>query len=303
MNAMEFSGVFIHLECPDSGGSGGGGDGLRDDNSNRGRRGSAVSIASIASISSNGQSGRRGSTGSIASIASIASIGYGDIRRTGSADSSISSISSVSSISVLSGVSDFSDTESIRRTYSNTSVASNATNCNTIPKYMIFIKFGDDMIFVDITNVGSIIMPFEALMKNKYLQKYYRVSLMSIAEKDLIIEKSYYYEMYNANDIMDIGREWFIDAMYIIEDERTGECEAKNGEYYISCNPYNLKDMYVATDKEIAGFNKLYDDIYGYEKTGFEERLISYATLLLNHTSHLMKLKINYMYPIKEHEH
>ena len=281
---MEFSGIFLHLECIDNSLIG----------TDKGRRGSAASIASITSatssisITSNGQSGRRGSTGSITNDFRRTWSADSDIRRTGSADS------------VLSGISDFSDdSSSIRRTCSN---ASNATNCNTIPKYLLFIKFGDDMVFVDITGVGRIIMPYEELMKNKYLQKYYRVSLMSIAEKNLIIEKSYYHEKYGANDITDIGREWFIDAMYIIEDERTGECEAKNGEHYISCNPYNLKNMYVASVKEIAEFNKIYDDIYGYEKAGFEERIVSYATLLLNYTSHLMKLKLNYMYSIKEHE-
>jgi hypothetical protein len=281
MDKMEFSGVFIHLECP-SGylecpeGS------IASD---KGRRGSTVSNSSIASNSS----GRRRSTRDIGSTYSADSTGT--IRRTNSTHSNASFCSFGSS-----------DTDGTYGTIKRTGSAdSSATNCNTIHKYMIFIKFGDDMIFVDITNVGSIIMPFYKFMKNAYLQKYYRVSLMTIAEKNLVIEKSYYYEKYNA-DIMDIGREWFIDALYIIEDERTGECEAKNGEHYLNCNPYNLNNMYVETDKEIAEFNKLYDDIYGYEKTEFEEKLISYATQLMNHTRHLMKLKLNYIYSIKEHE-
>ena len=72
----------------------------------------------------------------------------------------------------------------------------NKRNSIVYNKYFLFIKYGD-LIYIEIKNVGDIIMPFEELMKNKFLKIYYELSILLIENKHKIIEKSGYDGPYN----------------------------------------------------------------------------------------------------------
>jgi len=173
----------------------------------------------------------------------------------------------------------------------------------TNTKYILFIKFEHNKetnVYIDISNVGNIVVPFHVLMKNRYFSKYYNISLMFIEEKNLVIERSYYNEKYNAEDILDIGIEWFIDPIYIVKDEETKIIEAKKGDNYHRCNinPYSLRNLKIATDVEIAKFCEVYDNKYGYEEAYFEEKIINYINIMINQTICLMKKDIRTLYSI-----
>jgi hypothetical protein len=98
--------------------------------------------------------------------------------------------------------------------------------------------------YIDIENIGSIIMPYDQFINNEYLKKYYELSLLLMKNKNLIIEKNDYTRVID----------WFIDCAYILNKQ------VEKGTYYCYCNinPYNLKKMNVSTDDDIEIFiNKL----------------------------------------------
>ena len=53
-------------------------------------------------------------------------------------------------------------------------------------KYFLFIKYEikyQKYIYIDVKNVGSIVMPYEELMKNKLLKMYYELYLLFVRKK------------------------------------------------------------------------------------------------------------------------
>ena len=55
-------------------------------------------------------------------------------------------------------------------------------------KYFLFIKY-DNKIYIEVKNVGDIIMPFKELLKNKLLKMYYDLSLLLVKDKNRFVEK------------------------------------------------------------------------------------------------------------------
>jgi hypothetical protein len=122
-----------------------------------------------------------------------------------------------------------------------------------IDKYFVFIKFSNKM-YIHIKSIGSIIMPYEQIINNEYLKKYYELSLLLMKNKNCIIEKTS-----RTGDI-----DWFLDCAYILNDDdfETNIKRVEKGTYYCysNINPYDLKEMDVSTDEYIEIFlNKLLD--------------------------------------------
>ena len=59
---------------------------------------------------------------------------------------------------------------------------------NIYLKYFLFIKY-DNKIYIEVKNVGDIIMPFKELLKNKLLKMYYDLSLLLVKDKNRFVEK------------------------------------------------------------------------------------------------------------------
>jgi hypothetical protein len=119
-------------------------------------------------------------------------------------------------------------------------------------KDFIFIKF-DNKMYIDITNIGSIIMSYDQFIDNEYLKKIYELSLILMKNKNCIIEKN--------------NMDWFLDCAYILNDNDLGTNikRIEKGTYYCYCNinPYDLKHMDVSADNDIEIFiNKLLDTNY-----------------------------------------
>jgi hypothetical protein len=164
-------------------------------------------------------------------------------------------------------------------------------------KYFLFIKYGD-LIYIDIKNVGSIIIPFNELMKHKYLKMYYELSIMLIDNKHQIIEKiskDYYYKGQYNNKIYNEERDWFIDSAYFIEDFTTKIKKVETGKYYHFCdiNPHDLRIMDVSNTKDIKTFYNVLYIRYGYEHGIILKDLIeNYTNLLLEYNIKLIEGKI-----------
>jgi hypothetical protein len=146
-------------------------------------------------------------------------------------------------------------------------------------KEMIFVKF-DNKVYIMITSVGDVIMPFEELVKNKYLKTYYELSLTAIGKPN--IDKDYY-GTENPDYIpkkYQICHYMYVDVIYIVKNTLTCIREAKKGNSYQLFNLKKLNNMNVSSAEKIADFNRNYATKYGFEEETFEDRITTFNTLV-----------------------
>lgn len=158
-------------------------------------------------------------------------------------------------------------------------------------KYFLFIKFSN-RIYIDIKGVGSVIMPFEDLVKNKLLKMYYEISLMLIENKNMAIERldnrRYYYDF-----VYTEKRVWFIDCAYFIEDFAAKTKNIENDHYccYYNINPYDLPNMPVSSRTLIDKFNLTF---LGYERLCyFQSKISNYTNLFVDYHAALIEKELD----------
>jgi hypothetical protein len=151
---------------------------------------------------------------------------------------------------------------------------------------IIFVKLGKKVyIEIEITDNDSltsedrmmdILMPFDELMKNKYLKKYYELSLMAIGKPN--IDPKYTDPEYYKND--DHQKYYhIIYTIFIVEnDDKT--MVAKKGNSYRHFNLDKLRKKRVADAVSIAEFNTNYYDRFGIDDTTFANVLANYTALV-----------------------
>jgi len=146
---------------------------------------------------------------------------------------------------------------------------------------MIFVKLGNK-VYIEISEgdeqnapvneMLDILMPFDELMKNKYLKKYYELSRMAIGKQN--IDTNYYRENVN------IKRNYhLIDTLYIVEDPLTKIKFAKKGNSYRHFNLAKLKKITVADAYSIEEFNNEYNIRYGVDDKTLDEVVANYTAL------------------------
>ena len=157
-------------------------------------------------------------------------------------------------------------------------------------KYFLFIKFRD-LIYIDIKNVGDIIITFTELMKHPYLRMYYELSLLLIDNKHKVIESKSMESCY----IYPKDSNWFIDGVQYVEDFTTKVKKIEIGKYcyYFNINPNDLKNMKVSNDTDIAGFNEVLYIRYGYEHgIIYKELFVDYTNLMIEYNIKLIEQDI-----------
>ena len=158
-------------------------------------------------------------------------------------------------------------------------------------KYFLFIKFRD-LIYIDIKNVGDIIITFTELMKHPYLRMYYELSLLLIDNKHKVIESKSMESCY----IYPKDSNWFIDGVQYVEDFTTKVKKIEIGKYcyYFNINPNDLINMKVSNDTDIAGFNEVLYICYGYEEHGiiYKELFVDYTNLMIEYNIKLIEQDI-----------
>jgi hypothetical protein len=121
----------------------------------------------------------------------------------------------------------------------------------------IFITFENKICIQDSKSAhDAILMPFDELVKNKYVKKCYELSRVAIGKPN---EDPDYYESddddYVPNPNNPIGYKYqYIDTLYIIEDVRTNVKVAKKGNTYQTITIEMLENMNVSTEYEIERF-------------------------------------------------
>ena len=148
---------------------------------------------------------------------------------------------------------------------------------------MIFVNLGNNKVYIEIiegdeqdapvNEMLDIIMPFDELMKNKYLKKYYELSLMAIGKPN--IDTNYY-----ITDVGKLNKNYhLIDTLYIVEDPLTKIKIAKKGNRVRHFNLAMLKKMTVADSYSIEEFNYEYNTRFGVDDKTFEDVVENYTAL------------------------
>ena len=146
----------------------------------------------------------------------------------------------------------------------------NVTNCLDRTKqtyfsdYHLFIKYGDK-VYIDVFNVGDIVISYDELQKNKYFKHYYDLSLLIADNKNTIIKKTKYKN--NEPFLYNEDRFWGIDCAFLDGTYKNDETLdivykiANNQElYYYKINPYDLENMEYSLQEKILSFHSKYMD-------------------------------------------
>jgi hypothetical protein len=146
----------------------------------------------------------------------------------------------------------------------------NVTNCLDRTKqtyfsdYHLFIKYGDK-VYIDVFNVGDIVISYDELQKNKYFKHYYDLSLLIADNKNTIIKKTKYKN--NEPFLYNEDRFWGIDCAFLdgtYKNDKTLDIVykiANNQElYYYKINPYDLENMEYSSQEKMSSFHSKYMD-------------------------------------------
>lgn len=171
-------------------------------------------------------------------------------------------------------------------------------------KYLLFIKY-KDKIYIDVKNVGYIIMPFEELLKNTLLKMYYDLSLLLVKDKNRFVEKvsNKGERIWDAEitGIYNGKRNCFVDCAYFLNNE----VKTDKHYCYYEINPcelmwMNRNNRFVSTVSEIEWFNHNFQVRLGYEVISFDKRRINYTNLAIAYNVLLMEKELDEISAIEE---
>jgi hypothetical protein len=157
-------------------------------------------------------------------------------------------------------------------------------------KYFLFIKFRE-LVYIDVKGIGAIIIPFERLLKQKYLKMYYELSTHLIKNTHQIIEEKrggFYSKEIN----------WFIDTAYFVKrDTRMMTIEYGKYSCYYNINPNDLRDASVSCDEDIATFFRKLKKRNRYEQS---RHFVDYTNLMLEYNIGLIEREVDELIPSQE---
>ena len=169
------------------------------------------------------------------------------------------------------------------------------TECvSSMYDYHIFIKYGDK-IYMDVKNVGEIVITFAELRKNKYWNHYYDLSLMLSNDKHFVVQDLQYNSNYYDSYIYEGKRYWSCNTAYI-----EGECDTKTkkiveNQYncYYRISPYDLEKMNYSSQKDLIIFKNRYNQRYEVRTKLFEKRSIYYNNIAIDYCTSLMEKELD----------
>ena len=168
-------------------------------------------------------------------------------------------------------------------------------------KYFLFIKYKNN-IYIDVKNVGSIVMPFQEMLKNQKLKMYYDLSLLFVKDKNRFVEKL----SEDGSQIWDAEitciykgrRNCYVDCAYILNDE----VKTDKQYCYYEMNPFELSDRkHVHTASEIEFFNYTFQTTTGHVLAGiYKKRVINYTNLAIAYNASWMEKELDEISAIEE---
>ena len=156
-------------------------------------------------------------------------------------------------------------------------------------KYLLFIKFRE-LVYIDVKGIGAIIIPFERLLKHKYLKMYYELSTHLIKNTHQIIEEKrggYYSKEIN----------WFIDTAYFVKHDMKRTIESGKYSCYYNINPNDLRDACVSCDEDVVTFFSKLKKRNRYKQS---RHFVDYTNLMLEYNIGLIEREVDELIPSQE---
>jgi hypothetical protein len=160
--------------------------------------------------------------------------------------------------------------------------------------YHLFIKY-DNKVYMDVKGIGSIVILFTELQKNKYWKYYYDISLLLTNDKHLIVQ--------NNKMIYDERKIWCIKSCVYIDDgfgTHTKIVPYYKDTCYYNINPYNLENMEYTSKQDLNTYNLAYMARYETSKIIFEKKKIFYSVLAIDYQASLIEKEIDEITAILE---
>ena len=148
--------------------------------------------------------------------------------------------------------------------------------------YHLFIKYGDK-VYMEVKDIGEIVISLAELLHNKYWKYYYDLSLLLTNNKYIVRQDLKYSSEYNDYHLYDEARFWSIDTSSIENNIHNDELIviSYDDNCYYKINPYDLENMEYTSLEDINNFIAIYmvrDEI---KNNTLENTLINYYNLII----------------------
>ena len=159
--------------------------------------------------------------------------------------------------------------------------------------YHLFIKY-DDKVYIEVKDVGEIVISFDELQQNMYLKYYYDLSLLLTNGKNIVSQDLKYSSEYNDYHLYDEPRFWSIDTASIENDILFNLLKviSYDNNCYYKINPYDLANMEYTTQEDLNNFRTIYMMKYEFENNMFENMWGNYYNLVIEYRANLMEKKV-----------
>ena len=159
--------------------------------------------------------------------------------------------------------------------------------------YHLFIKYGDK-VYMEVKDIGEIVISFAELLHNKYWKYYYDMSLMLTNNKNIVRQDLKYSSEYNDYHLYDEARFWSIDTSSIENNIHNDELIviSYDDNCYYKINPYDLENMEYTSPEDINNFIAIYmarDDI---KNNTFENMWINYYNLVIKYNASIIEKEV-----------
>jgi hypothetical protein len=154
-------------------------------------------------------------------------------------------------------------------------------------KYHLFIKYGNK-VYMDVKDIGELVISFAELQQNKYWKYYYDLSLLLTNDKNMVVQDLKYSSEYNDYQLYDEARFWSINTASIENDihNDTLMVISYDDNCYYKINPYDLQNMEYSTPEDLNNFRAIY-------MSNFEGENMwdNYYRLAIEYQTHLIEKK------------
>lgn len=153
--------------------------------------------------------------------------------------------------------------------------------------YHLFIKYGEK-IYMDVKGIGSIVISYAELQKNKYWKYYYDISLLLTNDKHLIVQ--------NDKLIYDERKIWSINSCAYIDDgfgTRNKIVPYHKDTCYYNINPYDLENMEYTSQQDLNIYNLTYMAKYETCNRIFEKKRLIYSVLAIDYQACLIEKELD----------
>jgi hypothetical protein len=149
--------------------------------------------------------------------------------------------------------------------------------------YHLFIRYGNK-VYMDVKNIGDIVISYSELQKNKFWKHHYDLSLLLTNDKNMVIQDIQYNGKYIDDKIYEEQRIWSIDTAFIESNINTKTKKIINSDdiCYYKINPYDMMYTDYASQDALNIFKDLYMTKRELRNSSFDEKYAVYKNLIID---------------------